>query len=96
MHQIAPKLIKQDLCRGRQCYGFEPVSKEVQYAAIERAYELGIRSHRIFDMMNDITNLEDAIEAAKEVNLAKLPKALSPTLINLSSSARVTPSKHDL
>ncbi len=72
MREAAPSLILQDLYRGRQGYGFQPTSREVQFAATERAYELGIRSHRIFDMMNDIENLKNGIEAAKTVNEAHL------------------------
>ena len=72
MRDAAPDLILQDLYRGRQGYGFQPTSREVQFAATDRAYELGIRSHRIFDMMNDMDNLRNGIEAVKAVN-AKNP-----------------------
>lgn len=68
MREAAPDLILQDLYRGRQGYGFKPTSREVQFAATERAYELGIRSHRIFDMMNDMDNLRNGIEAATTIN----------------------------
>lgn len=66
LHKAAPELDLQCLYRGRQCFGFIPVSEEVQRAAIRIAAENGIKVFRMFDMMNDIDNLKIGITAANE------------------------------
>lgn len=67
MHEIAPDLELQCLYRGRQCFGFIPVSKEVQEAAIEAAAKRGMKVFRVFDMMNDLSNVETGIKAVGEL-----------------------------
>lgn len=64
--EAAPDIDLQCLYRGRQAFGFMPVSEEVQKAAIETSANKGIKVFRIFDMMNDIRNAETGINALKE------------------------------
>jgi pyruvate/oxaloacetate carboxyltransferase len=66
IHEAAPHLDLQCLYRGRQCFGFIPVSREVQETAIKAAADRGVKVFRIFDMMNDISNVETGINAIKE------------------------------
>lgn len=66
IHTVGPDLDIQCLYRGRQCFGFEPVSVEVQKAAITAAADRGMKVFRVFDMMNDISNVIPGIEAIKE------------------------------
>ncbi|HRJ12803.1 MAG TPA: hypothetical protein PKW15_06130, partial [Alphaproteobacteria bacterium] len=58
MNAAAPNLMMQCLYRGRQGFGFKPVSEEVQKEAIEAAIAGGVRVFRVFDMMNDIENVK--------------------------------------
>jgi len=67
IEQVAKDLTQQCLYRGRQCFGFKPVSKEVQKAAIKAAADRGMKVFRIFDMMNDGSNVDIGIEAMREL-----------------------------
>ena len=60
--KAAPDLELQCLYRGRQCFGFIPVSRDIQEAAIRATAKRGMKVFRIFDMMNDINNVKTGIE----------------------------------
>jgi pyruvate/oxaloacetate carboxyltransferase len=66
IHDAAPNLELQCLYRGRQGFGFIPVSDEIQKAAIESAASRGVKVFRIFDMMNDIDNVTTGIGILKD------------------------------
>ena len=63
--QLSPNLQIKSLFRGRQAYGFSPVSESIIQEAIKLSYKNGVKSLRIFDMMNDLDNLKFADSAAK-------------------------------
>ena len=63
LHAAAPYLELQCLYRGRQGFGFTPVSEEIQTEAIKTAANKGVKVFRIFDMMNDLKNLEHGYNA---------------------------------
>lgn len=65
IHAVAPELQLQCLYRGRQGFGFIPISTEVQKTAITAAVDRGVKVFRVFDMMNDITNVATGIEVLK-------------------------------
>jgi pyruvate/oxaloacetate carboxyltransferase len=74
IHKAAPDIDLQCLYRGRQCFGFTPVSAEVQKDAIAAVADRGMKVFRIFDMMNDATNLEAGFKAVKDYRDAHPPK----------------------
>lgn len=71
MHKVAPNLDLQCLNRGRQCWGFGPVSAEVLEAGLQAASDRGLKVVRVFDMMNDIRNLEATFEAVRKINVGR-------------------------
>lgn len=66
LHEAAPNLDLQCLYRGRQGFGFVPIKDEIQESAIQIAGDNGIKVFRIFDMMNDLQNLETGVNAIKK------------------------------
>lgn len=66
IHDAAPDIDLQCLYRGRQCFGYTPVSEEVQKKAIAAFADRGVKVFRVFDMMNDPTNLEAGFRAIKQ------------------------------
>jgi oxaloacetate decarboxylase (Na+ extruding) subunit alpha len=70
IHEAGHSLDLQCLYRGRQAFGFIPVSREVQEAALNAAVDRGIKVIRIFDMMNDISNVTPGIEIMNQMKKA--------------------------
>lgn len=68
LHEAAPNLEFQVLYRGRQGYGFKPLSEDVQRDALEASIERGVKVVRIYDMMNDPENVRTGIDILKEHN----------------------------
>jgi pyruvate/oxaloacetate carboxyltransferase len=68
IHEAAPDLDIQVLYRGRQGYGFKPISEDVQRDALEASIERGVKVVRIFDMMNDPENVRTGAEILKAHN----------------------------
>lgn len=63
LHRAMPDVDMQLLYRGRQGFGFAPISVEIQEKAIEAAASRGVKVFRIFDMMNDIENVKPGFAA---------------------------------
>ncbi len=59
-----PKTPQQMLLRGQNMLGYRHYADDVVEAFVERAAETGIDVFRIFDAMNDLRNLQTAIQAA--------------------------------
>lgn len=67
IHRRAPSIEPQCLYRGRQGFGFVPIARDVQLAALKAAVERGIKVVRIFDMMNDPSNVKPGIDILKQL-----------------------------
>jgi len=65
------------LYRGRQAFGFMPVSDEIGYHAIRQSAALGNNMLRVFDMMNDLDNLKPSIEAFLKVRQEQIEYGVS-------------------
>jgi pyruvate carboxylase subunit B len=61
-----PKTRLQMLVRGQNLLGYRHYSDDVVRAFIHKAAENGMDVFRIFDALNDVRNLQTAIEATKE------------------------------
>ncbi|MEM6602452.1 MAG: hypothetical protein AAF621_00220 [Pseudomonadota bacterium] len=64
---VAQNVGIMSLYRGRQAFGFLPVSDEIQYYAILQSAMLGNNILRSFDMMNDIENIKVSFDAFLKV-----------------------------
>jgi len=71
LHKVAPNVKLQWLNRGRQAWGFGPVSAEVLEAGLQAASDRGLKVVRVFDMMNDARNLEATFEAVRKINVER-------------------------
>lgn len=63
LKKAMPKTPQQMLLRGQNLLGYRHYADDVVVAFIERAAENGIDVFRIFDAMNDLRNLETAVNA---------------------------------
>lgn len=61
-----PNTRLQMLLRGQNLLGYRHYSDDVVRAFVKKSAELGMDVYRIFDAMNDVRNLQVAIEATKE------------------------------
>ena len=59
-----PNTRQQMLLRGRNLLGYRPYAPDMVRAFVEHAHSQGVDVFRIFDAMNDPSNLETAIQAA--------------------------------
>jgi pyruvate carboxylase subunit B len=57
----------QMLLRGQNLVGYRHYADDLVYAFVAHAHEQGIDVFRIFDAVNDIRNLQEAMRAAKKV-----------------------------
>ncbi|RUO40527.1 oxaloacetate decarboxylase subunit alpha [Aliidiomarina taiwanensis] len=64
LKQAMPNTPQQMLLRGQNLLGYRHYADDVVKRFVERARETGIEVFRIFDAMNDVRNLQTAIEAA--------------------------------
>ena len=60
------------LYRGRQAFGFMPVSDEIGYHAVRQSAALGNTLLRVFDMMNDLENLKPSIDTFVKVRAEQI------------------------
>lgn len=66
LKQALPNTPLQMLLRGQNLLGYRHYSDDVVRAFVEKSAQNGIDVFRIFDAMNDVRNLEVAIEATKK------------------------------
>ncbi len=57
----------QMLLRGQNLVGYRHYADDLVYAFVDHAHQQGIDVFRIFDAVNDIRNLQEAMRAAKKV-----------------------------
>src|SRR5262249_220035 len=64
--RVAPNIMFQMLVRGANAVGYTNYSDDVVVAFIEEAAAAGMDVFRIFDALNDVDNMQVAIEAAQK------------------------------
>ncbi len=79
LREAAPNLCLQMLLRGRNTVGYTPYPTEVTSAFIEQAVDTGLDIFRIFDALNDVSQMGPAIDAVRETGRAVAEVALCYT-----------------
>jgi oxaloacetate decarboxylase (Na+ extruding) subunit alpha len=67
LKKAMPNTKQQMLLRGQNLLGYRHYADDVVEAFVERAHENGVDVFRIFDAMNDIRNLQTAVQSAIKV-----------------------------
>ncbi|MDQ3904112.1 MAG: pyruvate carboxylase [Actinomycetota bacterium] len=86
LREAVPNVCLQMLLRGRNTVGYTPYPTEVTTAFVEEAVEAGLDIFRIFDALNDVSQMRPAIDAVRETGRAVAEVALCYTG-NLSDPA---------
>ncbi|MGH3593060.1 MAG: pyruvate carboxylase, partial [Pseudonocardiaceae bacterium] len=79
LREAVPNLCLQMLLRGRNTVGYTPYPTEVTAAFIEQAVHTGLDIFRIFDALNDVSQMRPAIDAVRETGRAVAEVALCYT-----------------
>jgi pyruvate carboxylase len=79
LREVIPNICLQMLLRGRNTVGYTPYPTEVTAAFIEEAVETGLDIFRIFDALNDVSQMRPAIDAVRETGRAVAEVALCYT-----------------
>ncbi len=79
LRQAVPNLCLQMLLRGRNTVGYTPYPTEVTAVFVEQAVETGLDIFRIFDALNDVSQMRPAIDAVRETGRAVAEVALCYT-----------------
>ncbi|MBO0877750.1 MAG: pyruvate carboxylase, partial [Pseudonocardia sp.] len=79
LREAAPNLCLQMLLRGRNTVGYTPYPEEVTHAFVAEAAKTGIDIFRIFDALNDVSQMRPAIDAVRETGTAIAEVALCYT-----------------
>jgi len=66
LRKVVPNVMFQMLVRGANAVGYTNYSDDVVVAFIEEAAQAGMDVFRIFDALNDVDNMQVAIEAAQK------------------------------
>jgi pyruvate carboxylase len=66
LREAVPNLCLQMLLRGRNTVGYTPYPTEVTDAFVAEAARVGIDIFRIFDALNDVSQMRPAIEAVRQ------------------------------
>jgi pyruvate carboxylase len=66
LRKLVPNVMFQMLVRGANAVGYTNYSDDVVVAFIEEAAQAGMDVFRIFDALNDVNNMQVAIEAAQK------------------------------
>jgi oxaloacetate decarboxylase (Na+ extruding) subunit alpha len=67
LKKAMPNTKQQMLLRGQNLLGYRHYADDLVQAFVERAHENGVDVFRIFDAMNDIRNLQTAVQSAIKV-----------------------------
>jgi len=68
LRAAVPNICIQMLLRGRNTVGYTPYPTKVTDAFVEEAWSTGVDIFRIFDALNDVTNMQPAIDAVLATN----------------------------
>jgi pyruvate carboxylase len=79
LREAVPNVCLQMLLRGRNTVGYTPYPTEVTAAFVEQATETGLDIFRIFDALNDVSQMRPAIDAVRETGRAVAEVALCYT-----------------
>jgi pyruvate carboxylase len=79
LREAAPNLCLQMLLRGRNTVGYTPYPQEVTHTFVAEAARTGIHIFRIFDALNDVSQMRPAVEAVRETGTAIAEVALCYT-----------------
>lgn len=79
LREAMPNVAIQMLLRGRNTVGYTPYPTEVTTAFVQEAAETGIDVFRIFDALNDVSQMRPAIEAVRETGTTVAEVALCYT-----------------
>ncbi|NKX51040.1 pyruvate carboxylase, partial [Arthrobacter deserti] len=79
LRRAIPNICLQMLLRGRNTVGYTPYPEEVTAAFVKEAAATGIDIFRIFDALNDVSQMEPAIRAVRETGTAVAEVALCYT-----------------
>ncbi|MER7564818.1 pyruvate carboxylase [Streptomyces sp. NPDC048523] len=79
LREAVPNLCLQMLLRGRNTVGYTPYPTEVTDAFVQEAAETGIDIFRIFDALNDVSQMRPAIEAVRATGTSIAEVALCYT-----------------
>ncbi|WP_431995881.1 pyruvate carboxylase, partial [Streptomyces griseoflavus] len=79
LREAVPNICLQMLLRGRNTVGYTPYPTEVTDAFVQEAAATGIDIFRIFDALNDVSQMRPAIEAVRETGTAVAEVALCYT-----------------
>ncbi|MGH3457517.1 pyruvate carboxylase [Aeromicrobium sp.] len=79
LREAMPNLCLQMLLRGRNTVGYTPYPTEVTTAFVREATASGIDVFRIFDSLNDVSQMRPAIDAVRETGPAVAEVALCYT-----------------
>ncbi len=79
LRKAVPNICLQMLLRGRNTVGYTPYPVEVTDAFVEEAAATGIDIFRIFDALNDVSQMEPAIKAVRKTGTAVAEVALCYT-----------------
>ncbi|MGV0111421.1 pyruvate carboxylase [Arthrobacter sp. CP30] len=79
LRREVPNICLQMLLRGRNTVGYTPYPEAVTMAFVQEAAASGIDIFRIFDALNDVSQMEPAIRAVRETGTAVAEVALCYT-----------------
>jgi len=79
LREAVPNLCLQMLLRGRNTVGYTPYPTEVTSAFVAEAARTGVDIFRIFDALNDVSQMRPAIDAVRETDRALAEVALCYT-----------------
>ncbi|MCB4207723.1 pyruvate carboxylase [Arthrobacter sp. UM1] len=79
LREAMPNICIQMLLRGRNTVGYTPYPVEVTEAFVQEAAATGVDVFRIFDALNDVSQMEPAIRAVRETGTAVAEVALCYT-----------------
>jgi pyruvate carboxylase len=79
LREAAPNICLQMLLRGRNTVGYTPYPEEVTHAFVAEAARTGLNIFRIFDALNDVSQMRPAIDAVRDTGTAIAEVALCYT-----------------
>ncbi|CCH88502.1 Pyruvate carboxylase (fragment) [Modestobacter italicus] len=79
LREAVPNVCLQMLLRGRNTVGYTPYPEQVTSAFVAEAARTGIDVFRVFDALNDVSQMRPAIDAVRETGTALAEVALCYT-----------------
>ncbi len=79
LREAVPNICLQMLLRGRNTVGYTPYPEQVTTAFVAEAARTGIDVFRVFDALNDVSQMRPAIDAVRETGTAVAEVALCYT-----------------